>query len=773
MVWKAFESPQEMRKYLPDPDPFPELKGLPGVGHRDPEIVVIKRNPTWPDIQANTPLSGKDGMTLRRVFIDSGIRFYATNAFPFSTKQGQNVTAKMAKAAAGVLAEELSRIPCRRYLLLGSDAAKWTPTFTYPFKKHNELLGHNITVDDATYRVTYAPMLVSNSPSHFNAFLEDLRELLYPDTVKDAEAPERERYHYLENPGQIRSLLAKAPKRIAVDTETTGLDPYTCELLTIQISWEEGVGYSFPFQALQPSEWAQFLVGRDLVMQNAQYDVKVLAANGIFVKVAEDTMVMHSLVDETPGTHNMELMAQRYLGIDKWSDTINYQDMKSNSPVVLGRYGARDADITLRLANRFSPHLEGRFIWTILKRAQNAIIASEIRGVRVDRDKAEQFRGELEAALHDKREYISQAYDLENPNSPQQVLDVLQKMGVPLRKVKGKYTTKDEAISPFIEDFPIIRDVLEYRHLTKAAGNYVKNVLAFTERDGRYHGEFKIAATETGRLAERLLMLIPRADGLENPDLGKQYQVRLRELFIPDEGMVMIGADYSGLEVAMAAYITGDRQLTQDVIDNLDTHSVVAIDAFGLDEPLEPYDTLKKRMGKKYPLQRTMAKSGTFTWLYGGQEEALMSGMGVSDREVATRVLTALRTRYKGVAEWQERIMAQAKSSGRVSTPWGRHRNFNFNRGLDAYVHEQQLREAINMPNQGMATDMNLAAFTYLYEAGVDVLFPFHDAVYAQAPEDQAERRVELIREVMENVLENSPVPFRVDVKTGCNWAEL
>src|SRR5690606_37296071 len=243
---------------------------------------------------------------------------------------------------------------------------------------------------------------------------------------------------------------------------------------------------------------------------------------------------------------------------------------------------------------------------------------AEIRGEKVDREKAFAFDRELQAILHERDEYMADTYGLMNTNSPKQVAELLYRdMGLPVQKIKGKVTTSEDAIEKFADEYPVVRDVLEYRHLHKAANTYVKNILAYSERDGRYHARFNLAGTETGRLTESLILLIPRADRLENPDLGKQYQVRLRELFIPDEGHLMVGADYRGLEVGTNAYLSGDAQLISDYNTNLDTHSVVAIQAFDLDIDTEPRATLKARVSEHHSYYRTLAKYATFSWLFG------------------------------------------------------------------------------------------------------------------------------------------------------------
>lgn len=770
---RAFQTQDELRSFLPDPELFTTHTPLLGEGDDDPQIVVLGYQPGGWDMAGFKPFLGKIGLPIRRHLVQQGIRAYYTNVFPFFAG-GAKASAKDVRLAAPVVAEELRRVPATNYLLMGADAARFCPLFSYPFKRFDEIVGRSFEIDGSRFRVTHAPAAVSSNPSLFSEFLRGLDELLTPTGKPPVEPPAREQYTVIQNRIQARRVFERAGILVALDLETTGLDPWSDRILTLQVSPEEGVGYAFPWGLFTPDEWGSLLGGRHLVFQNGTFDVRFLAVNGVHVQIHEDAMLMHSLIDETPGSHSMELMAQKYLGVDKWGETINYDDMEGNDLQTLGRYGARDTDLTLRLANYFRPAVQGRYVHKVLHRAQNAITRSEVRGIKINRELARQFDEEIQAALHDKQIYLADVHGLENANSPKQVQELLvDKLGLKLPKLRGKVSTSSAVIEPFADQHDVVRDILEYRHLTKAGGTYVRKILEVSERDGRYHAQFKLAGTETGRVTEPLITLIPRPDSLQNPDLGKQYQVRLRELFVADEGYTMIGADYRGLEVGMGAFLTNDPQLIDDYNTKLDTHSALAIDAFGLPIPLEPRATLKKRVqaDPHHAYLRELAKRGTFTWLYGGTEKALQEQLDIPF-ELAHKILTALRTRYHGVQVWQERIQASVREHGTVTTPWGRTRRFLIHDAIDERMIDNQLREAINAPNQGMSSDMNLAAFAEVEARGIQTLFPFHDAIYAQARDEDVEKAANVIKNVMESVLPG-PVRFEADVKTGRDWASL
>lgn len=763
-------TPERMLALLPEDLDTNGWVPVPGEGNLRPDLCVVKEAANGWDAKARKPLMGKEGIPVRQILFDMGLSFYATSAFPFY-RGGEGVKVKLARAANPVVAEELRELKPERVLLMGANAARWTPGFDVKFARFEQVRGKAFEVNNILYFVTHSPAAVAYSPNANADFRRDLERFLHPERTQVVEKPSVERYTLLEHKAFALTILKQMGPVVAVDIETDSLDEFTTNILTVQFSWQEGKGYSLPWGLLGVDELATLLAGKRLVFQNGSFDVKVLAANDLHVQVGEDTKLMHSLIEEN-ARHSLEALSRTYLGEEKWGELVDYDDMAHSGKRALADYGARDADLTLRLANYFRPHVERRPIHQVLTRAQNAITRAEIRGVRVDREKAFAFDRELQAILHERDEYMADTYGLMNTNSPKQVAELLYRdMGLPVQKLKGKVTTGEDAIEKFADEHPVVRDVLEYRHLHKAANTYVKNILAHSERDGRYHASFNLAGTETGRLTESLILLIPRADKLENPDLGKQYQVRLRELFIPDEGHVMIGADFRGLEVGMSAHLTSDKQLIEDYNSGLDTHSVVAIRAFGLDIPEEPRETLKARVTEHHDYQRTLAKFATFSWLYGGSEASIQRQLGITEK-VSVAILDALRERYAGVANWQESVKEYVLENGHIATPWGRRRHFNFAAGVSHQLVQDQLREAINFPNQGHASDVNLEAFTRLEAQGVQVLFPVHDAIYAQAPEDRAERVARQVKETMESILV-SPVNFEAQVKVGPSWGQL
>lgn len=767
-MYRVFNTPNELLTTIPKGTTIPG-RPVRGWGSEDSNLIVVKSHPAVEDL-THRPFRGCGDSVIRTALLDvKDVKPYFTFAFPFYLKEGK-VTAKLARTVPQPIMTELAAFPNAPVLFLGASAATWTPAFTHEFRTLKAVRGRTFEINGRRYRVTGVPSSIAYSPSEFNMFLKDVHLLingtLPPDAMYDS-------YHAVDTREETLKILNSIPEftRVACDVETNGLDPFQCKLLTIQLSWEEGSGYAFKWNNLTPEEWAEHLNKWKLIFQNGVFDTKVLAVHGVDVRITEDTMLMHSLVDETSGTHSLEAMSRNYLNLDKWEEMVDYSNMELEEFQTVGVYGARDTDLTLQLANHFRPLVRHRRINGIIHDTQNVLIDAELRGIKVDQDKAEQFLREIEEHLSTTLGILQDGYNLQNPNSPKQVADMLLANGVFLPKNdRGNYVT-DEATLTRYDTFPAVNTILEYRHLGKAKSTYLERILNESMMDGRYHPEFKLAATETGRLVEPLLLVLPRPDDLVKPDLGKQYQIKLRELFIPDEGMLMFGADYSALEISTLAYLSNDAQLIDDLVKGLDIHSVVAIQAFGLDIPLEPFNTLKHRVQKHHALERTMAKGAVFSSSYGGGTGAVMRATGAT-KEVANQILHALANRYPRVEEWKRNIILEAKETGSVTNVFGRTRRFTWHRALGQKEIAAQEREAINFPNQSTATDLNLVAFLKLAQHKMEVMFPFHDAVYLQAPEDRQEETERQMKLIMESIMPG-PVPFRVDVGSGRNWGEV
>ena len=233
----------------------------------------------------------------------------------------------------------------------------------------------------------------------------------------------------------------------------------------------------------------------------------------------------------------------------------------------------------------------------------------------------------------------------------------------------------------------------------------------------------------------------------------------------------MFGADYSQLEVRILALLSQDPQLIEDINRGVHLHSAVAVRAFDLPVLLEPAETLKKRVAVKYQHQVDLTKTAVFASLYGGTAGAIAIQTGLSLEE-SQKIIDSLYERYPQVAAWQESMRQYSTREGCVSTPWGSKRHSAINKGMTTRADAEQLRQAINTPIQAWGSEINLAAFADCHEQGLEVLFPFHDAIYGYCPEHKANETLLKVAHIMEAQVDGAVV-LAADGKWGFNWGDL
>lgn len=751
------------------------LNGLPMVlpeGEDDPTIAVIQNQPSPIDHDRSRPMLDKAGIAVRTTLLKAGHKpLFTYNVLCGNGTKDEKSNPAAAAACRPRLEAELASRGVNRILLMGKAAASGSAMFGKPVRAYKDVADVTHTVGPNTYRVSPAATAIAKSPAAHRSFVDDIEGLVNPTKLAVPDQPETEQYFLIENANQALRVFDDLGSPLAVDIETTGLDPFQDQILTIQVSDTPGIGYAFPFSLFEPIQWAWLLFAKRLVMHRGTFDSKVLQVNGVLANCHYDTRIEHYLLDERVGTHALEQLAPRYLGSDKWghlvSDPDGKMDIQSASKSNLAEYGARDADLTLRLHKVFYPNLRGRFIHKVLTDFQNSMVRTEIRGIKVDRDKLNDMIEQGESFLGDAEQRLADQYGLENPRSHKQVADVLfDRLG--LFDVSGKRSTSEEYLDQYVSDIPFVRDLLEYRHTHKATATYLRNLDQSTKYDGRYHPQYDACSTVTGRLSEPLILLVPRAEDLKNPDFGQRLQLGLRDLFIADEGKMLVQQDARGAEIHMGAHLSADPLMTQHLNEDVDLHSVIAIQAFDLGIDLEPYATLKERVSESHAHERSMAKTGVFAVMFGGGAATVARQLGVT-LEVGTSIVSAIRDTYAGFQEWREAVIATARESGSLTTPWGRTRRFSFGAGLAKHVEEEQEREAVNFLIQSMANDWNLLSFVEAETQGLETLFTVHDSIVIQTPEEEVEKIAKRLKSISEGIIKGA-VQFKADIKWGPSW---
>ncbi len=617
--------------------------------------------------------------------------------------------------------------------------------------------------------------------------VELLTELEFSHLVKElgtegAAEADATGYRIVRPGKELEAVSAEARRAgfFVVDTETTGLDPLTADLVGVSLAWKEGEAVYLPCEdktalldALRPLlEDASVAKGG----QNAKYDLQVLETHGVKVRnVAFDTMIASYLLDPGRGIHNLYAMALRHLGIRKIATEEligkgKEQISMAEVPVEkVARYAAEDADCTFRLVQFFRPRLEAESLKKLFDEVEMplvpVLVAMERHGVRIDADylraMSEEMGGMGERLAKEIQVLAGEEF---NVNSPKQLGPILfEKLQIQkgsrrrLRKTKTGYSTDARTLEDYA-DQPIVAQLLEYREVTKLKSTYVDALpLLVHPVTGRIHSSFNQTVAATGRLSS--------ADpNLQNIPIRTEMGRRIRRAFVPDEGCLLMSADYNQIELRLMAHLSGDERLREVYRRGGDVHAETAARMFSLE------------VGEVTRDQRGRAKAINFGILYGMGPQRLSRDLKISMDE-ARAFLDAYFREFPGVRRYQEATVANARAEGYVMTLLGRRRAIPDIDSGDPPVRANAENMAMNTPLQGTAADLIKVAMIRIHErlgAGgfrARMILQVHDELLFEAPEAEIEILKPMVKREMEGAL-TLDVPVVVDVGVGRNWLE-
>ena len=384
----------------------------------------------------------------------------------------------------------------------------------------------------------------------------------------------------------------------------------------------------------------------------------------------------------------------------------------------------------------------------------------EVTGFLVDSQSIEEYGAVLETQVNSLVERI---YDLAgeefNINSPKQLGTVLfEKLKLPSKKkTKSGYSTNADVLEALAPDYPIVSLVLEYRTLAKLKSTYCDGLKKCVAPDGRIHSTLNQTETRTGRISstEPNLQNIP-----VRSDVGRE----LRKFFVAKEGCVLIDADYSQIELRVLAHIANDERMLAAFNNEDDIHTITASQVFNM--PVEAVT----------PLMRTRAKAVNFGIVYGIGAFSLAKDIGVTRAE-ADRYIKGYLHNFSGVDSYMQKVIADAKINGFVSTLFGRRRYLPELTSSNAMLRQFGERVARNMPIQGTAADIIKIAMIRVYERmkaenlKARLIMQVHDELIVEAPEDEKEKVLKIVKEEMENATAMN-VKLTADVHSGKSWYE-
>ena len=571
-------------------------------------------------------------------------------------------------------------------------------------------------------------------------------------------------------------------KSVCFDTETTGVDVFTAELVGLSFCYEAGKAFYVPLPAHRDEcleilkEFKVFFTNTSIekIGQNIKFDILMLSMYGIQVEgPLFDTMIAHYLL-QPDLRHGMDYLAEIYLNYK----TIHYEEMigakGKNQPSIrsveielLKDYAAEDADITFQLKQLLADELTRNNLDTLFYEMEMPLVrvlaTMERNGVRIDSEALKQSSLVLtEEMLQLEKEIHTMAGFEFNVSSPAQVGEVLfdrLQLDSKAKKTKtGQYSTSEDILEKLRSKHPIIGKILDFRGLKKLLSTYIDALpTLINPRTGKVHTSFNQTVAATGRLSST-------NPNLQNIPIRDAQGKEIRKAFIPDDGEVFLSADYSQIELRIMAHLSGDPMMIEAFESGLDIHTATAAKIYkvGLEE-------VNADMRRK-------AKTANFGIIYGISTFGLAERLNIPRGE-AKELIEGYFETYPGIKAYMDKAIQQAKEKGYVETIFGRKRYLNDINSQNSVVRGYAERNAINAPIQGSAADIIKVAMIRiqkqleLQQLHTRMTLQVHDELNFSVPTHELDTVKQLVVHEMEQAIQLR-VPLIAECGTGNNWLE-
>ncbi len=613
----------------------------------------------------------------------------------------------------------------------------------------------------------------------------------YPEgfTAESQQSTSLHSHTFNPNYTQITDLSAFAKElaqqsAFCFDTETTGIDVLSAELVGIAFCFEEGKAQFWrspdnfeetqkQLEILKPIfENPQILK----IGQNLKYDINILYRYGIKVSTPFfDTMIAHYVLAPEHKS-NLEDMAKKYLNHEMipielliGKKGVNQKTMRTVSVEWLVEYAAEDADMTFRLKPILEKMMDETNCRKLLEDMEFPLIhvlaGMEREGVKIDRVMLSEFSQELDVEIRKIEEAIYQLAGVQfNIASPKQLGEILfENLKIdPKAKRAGalkQYSTSEDVLQKLKFRHPIVDQVLNYRSLSKLKSTYVDALPALIKpQTGRVHTTFNQAVTATGRLSSS-------NPNLQNIPIRTELGREIRKAFVPrDEQYILLAADYSQIELRIIASISGDESMIADFVEGHDIHTATAAKIYHV-----PIDAVDKEM-------RRSAKSINFGIVYGMSAFGLAEQLGIT-RSEASDIIKKYFEQYPKIAEYMQNAVSDAKAKGFAETLCGRRRYLPALSFGHTAMRGFAERNAINAPIQGSSADMIKIAMVNiskrLEEENLQskMILQVHDELVFDVLKSELESVKNLVITEMQNAL-SLRVPVIVEASVGNTWLE-
>ena len=591
-------------------------------------------------------------------------------------------------------------------------------------------------------------------------------------------------YKLVEDEEEMRALSQKflSAKTLSLDTETTGTDAMTAELVGLSFAVEEFEAYYIPVPPER--EEAQKIV--DIFKpayenpsslktgQNIKYDMLVLTRYGVDIKGKMfDTMVAHYVLQpELP--HNMDALAEQYLGYStiKIEELIGpkgkkQKNMRDLPPGDVYEYACEDADVTLRLKNALHDELVRNDAIQLFEEVEMPLVrvlaAMELTGVRIDtetlRETSELFTLRMNKLEEEVFALAGESFNLSSPKQVGEILFDKLKIDERAKRTKtGQYVTSEEVLEKLRPRHEIVDRILNYRGLKKLTSTYVDSLpTLINPSTGKIHTSFNQTVTSTGRLSSS-------NPNLQNIPVRGDDGKEIRKAFIPEPGCTFFSADYSQIELRIMAHLSGDKHMIEAFLEGDDIHASTAAKIY------------HKPIGDVTRDERRKAKTANFGIIYGISVFGLAERLNVP-RSEARELIDGYFATYPRVREYMDESIERARRQGYIETLLRRRRYLPDINSRNAIVRGYAERNAINAPIQGSAADIIKIAMVRIYNRFLSenlrstMMLQVHDELnFSVVPEER-----EIVEQIVIHEMENAyslSVPLKADCGWGANWLE-
>ena len=592
------------------------------------------------------------------------------------------------------------------------------------------------------------------------------------------------KYQLIDNEELMVDFLGKLAQQefFCFDTETTGINTISDDLVGFSFSWKEFEAYYVPIPSDRQEAEKFVLRFKNIfendktlkIGQNIKFDLLMLRQYGIELKGPMfDTMIAHYLI-QPDLHHGMDYLAEVYL---KYK-TITYEELcggknpkTTNIRTIdihkLCDYAAEDADVTLRLKNVFEQELiknDLMKIFTEIEMPLMPVLADmEYTGVLIDVESLKQYSLSLQERIIAKEKEIFSLAGYEfNISSPRQVgeliYDKLQIVETARKTKTGQNSTSEEVLVSLKGKHPIINLILEHRSLKKLLSTYVDALPEIiNKKTGRIHTSYNQTVAATGRLSSS-------NPNLQNIPIRDEDGKEIRKAFIPDAGCTFLSADYSQIELRLMAHLSDDENLIESFNAGDDIHTATASKIFKVD-----MNSVDKDMRRK-------AKTANFGIIYG------ISAFGLSERldiprSEAKQLIDDYFVTYPKIKEYTDSIVQSARDKGYVETLFGRRRYLNDINSRNSVVRGYAERNAVNAPIQGTAADIIKIAMINIFRRFKEekikskMILQVHDELNFTVYNNE----LEIVKSIVKNEMESAvklKVPLIAECGVGVNWLE-